>query len=103
MEKIVARIDQDARMDQLILDLGRKHFGYDASPKYYQVRDVLRSGSPGNNGTAAAAGGVYPTTSVSAVCGGGVYPSLSAGLEGALELRAGGGLEGKHMMSETCQ
>uniref|UniRef100_A0A3B4YZU0 Neuroglobin-like n=1 Tax=Seriola lalandi dorsalis TaxID=1841481 RepID=A0A3B4YZU0_SERLL len=37
IEKSVARIDQDERLDQLILDLGRKHYVYDAPPKYYEV------------------------------------------------------------------
>ncbi|XP_056261750.1 uncharacterized protein LOC130187848 isoform X2 [Seriola aureovittata] len=36
IEKSVARIDQDERLDQLILDLGRKHYVYDAPPKYYE-------------------------------------------------------------------
>ncbi|XP_018542278.2 neuroglobin-like [Lates calcarifer] len=35
IEKIVARIDQDERVDQLILDLGRKHYHYKALPKYF--------------------------------------------------------------------
>lgn len=37
IEKTVARIDQDDRLDQLILDLGRKHYQYKALPKYYDV------------------------------------------------------------------
>ncbi|XP_035534288.1 neuroglobin-like [Morone saxatilis] len=36
IEKTVARIDQDERLDQLILDLGRKHHHYNAPPKYYK-------------------------------------------------------------------
>ncbi|XP_051264236.1 neuroglobin-like [Dicentrarchus labrax] len=36
IEKTVARIDQDERLDQLILDLGRKHHRYNALPKYYK-------------------------------------------------------------------
>ncbi|CAI5684863.1 unnamed protein product [Oreochromis niloticus] len=37
IEKTVARIDQDDRLDQLILDLGRKHYQYKALPKYYDL------------------------------------------------------------------
>ncbi|XP_030577224.1 neuroglobin-like [Archocentrus centrarchus] len=37
IEKTVARIDQDDRLDQLILDLGRKHYRYKALPKYYEL------------------------------------------------------------------
>ncbi|XP_044024190.1 neuroglobin-like [Siniperca chuatsi] len=36
IEKTVARIDQDEHLDQLILDLGRKHYRYNAPPKYYK-------------------------------------------------------------------
>ncbi|XP_071323954.1 neuroglobin-like [Trachinotus anak] len=36
IEKTIVRIDQDQRLDQLILDLGRKHYRYDAPPKYYK-------------------------------------------------------------------
>ncbi|XP_028253776.1 neuroglobin-like [Parambassis ranga] len=36
IEKTVARIDQDERLEQLILELGRKHYRYSASPKYYE-------------------------------------------------------------------
>lgn len=37
IEKTVARIDQDERLEHLIVDLGRKHYGYSAVPKYYKV------------------------------------------------------------------
>ncbi|XP_070782312.1 neuroglobin-like [Enoplosus armatus] len=37
IEKTVTRIDQDERLDQLILDLGRKHYHYNAPPKYYKL------------------------------------------------------------------
>uniref|UniRef100_A0A3Q4G6V0 Neuroglobin-like n=1 Tax=Neolamprologus brichardi TaxID=32507 RepID=A0A3Q4G6V0_NEOBR len=43
IEKTVARIDQDDRLDQLILDLGRKHYQYKALPKYYDVSVKLNT------------------------------------------------------------
>uniref|UniRef100_A0A3Q1EYI4 Neuroglobin-like n=1 Tax=Acanthochromis polyacanthus TaxID=80966 RepID=A0A3Q1EYI4_9TELE len=36
IEKTVARIDQDELLFELILDLGKKHYQYNALPKYYQ-------------------------------------------------------------------
>ncbi|KAJ7988105.1 hypothetical protein DPEC_G00320170 [Dallia pectoralis] len=35
IEKSVARLDQTERLDQMILDLGRSHYRYNAPPKYY--------------------------------------------------------------------
>ncbi|XP_030628718.1 neuroglobin-like [Chanos chanos] len=35
IEKSVARINQNERLEQLALDLGRKHYRYNSSPKYY--------------------------------------------------------------------
>ncbi|XP_068107781.1 cytoglobin-1-like [Hyperolius riggenbachi] len=36
VEKIVARIDNSARLDELALELGRSHYRYNAPPTYYQ-------------------------------------------------------------------
>ncbi|CAM9827782.1 neuroglobin-like [Lampetra fluviatilis] len=36
IEKTVARLDQDAVLEQLIFELGRKHYKYNAPPKYYE-------------------------------------------------------------------
>ncbi|XP_063802692.1 neuroglobin-like [Pseudophryne corroboree] len=36
VEKIVARIDNSARLEELALELGRSHYRYNAAPKYYQ-------------------------------------------------------------------
>ncbi|XP_070705931.1 neuroglobin-like [Pempheris klunzingeri] len=36
IEKTVARIDKEEHLDQLILELGRKHYLYNAPPKYYK-------------------------------------------------------------------
>lgn len=38
IEKTVSRIDQDERMEQLIMDQGRKHYRYNTPPKYYKAR-----------------------------------------------------------------
>ncbi|XP_067098332.1 neuroglobin-like [Osmerus mordax] len=35
IEKSVARLNQMERLDQLILDLGKSHYRYNAPPKYY--------------------------------------------------------------------
>ena len=37
IEKSVARLNQMERLDQLILDLGKSHYRYNAPPKYYSV------------------------------------------------------------------
>lgn len=38
IEKSVARLDQLDRLEALALELGKSHFHYNASPKYYSVR-----------------------------------------------------------------
>ena len=40
IEKSVARLNQMERLDQLILDLGKSHYRYNAPPKYYSVRST---------------------------------------------------------------
>nr|XP_020642959.1 neuroglobin-like isoform X1 [Pogona vitticeps] len=36
IEKSVARMDQEEKLEQLTLELGRSHFWYQAPPKYYE-------------------------------------------------------------------
>lgn len=38
IEKTVARLDQEDKLEKLALELGRSHCRYKAPPKYYEVR-----------------------------------------------------------------
>ena len=38
IEKSVARLDQQDRLDHLAVELGRSHYCYNAPPRYYSVR-----------------------------------------------------------------
>lgn len=38
IEKSVARLDQQDRLEALALELGKSHYHYNAPPKYYSVR-----------------------------------------------------------------
>lgn len=38
IEKSVARLDQQDRLEALAVELGKSHYHYNAPPKYYSVR-----------------------------------------------------------------
>lgn len=38
IEKSVARLDQQDRLEALAVELGKGHYHYNAPPKYYSVR-----------------------------------------------------------------
>lgn len=41
IEKSVARLDQQDRLEALALELGKSHYHYNAPPKYYNVRPPM--------------------------------------------------------------
>lgn len=110
IEKSVARLDQQDRLEALAQELGKSHYHYSAPPKYYSVR-LHR---PANRTAANTCCSVNEEllllpTPAAAVRWSRIHQCCPAHPEGAVDGRAGGGLEGEeqqrvcHYHDTLCQ
>lgn len=96
IEKSVARLDQQDRLEALAQELGKSHYHYSAPPKYYSVglhRPIARQRIP----AALFNEKLIPPPPLppAAVRRSRIHQRCAAHPEGAVDGRAGGGLEGE--------
>lgn len=91
IEKSVARLDQQDRLEALAQELGKSHYHYSAPPKYYSVRPH----QPITRQRRRAALFNEDLTPPPSVRWSRIHQCCPAHPEGAVDGRAGGGLEGE--------
>lgn len=112
IEKSVARLDQQDRLEALAVELGKSHYHYNAPPKYYSVRPQWPPTKMNTRGSFGSSHPVLYTNTMDSciqtahwnifqlfpVCRSWIHLCRAAHPEGEVHVWAGGGMEGEKVL-----